>query len=761
MPLITQISGNQASYAALSTQSGLSYVATADVPPGSAATGVLQSVEGAAASLRIDAANTACPNTGDHYWLRFWLRALRTPNALPTAQSNYGVYVWDGASNFLTLTLTTNGSSALGWTPVRSRAGLAAGTASLIMQASGEEWLAWGDWCELVVHVQRHASAGQWRVFVNGVLVSHEIGLDTDSTFNWSALGGQSLALALPAWSGVYWQVCGPLESYSGTDIAIRPQFALNGLSALTNQLHLPFATAQAGALTQGCFGQVSGTGTVTVDTEYTNQSGSPCRRRLVFAGNGNAPVWTTLSPVGPLAFNEQGWATLAISDLLVPTDGYATWQINKAGGGALFKFLVSGGSLFAAYDTGPFSNVAGWTHATVRYALLLHLNRDGRATCTLIDQTRSPGQSAGGYLATTVSQPLADWSPQDIGTMSLAALPSAGNVEMGFMAVCRRPSLFTLDSLASNPHTPASGNTAQLQNAWCVARSFPMQRECQCLPGGHYPLKHLGLERRVLLASLARPGLRRNDWTRNVLGPLVHTHGCEVIAIDAGGINDITGVQTGNAAGVLAELRGNLDAFLEWAVTHDCAAWVATMLPRDLRSVAITGVTAANPAVITAPGHGLTGTLRLDVAGVVGTGNMAAVNTFINNAEVLDANTIRMTGVDTSGGSYTSGGTARGYTAGELAAIAALNYHLRAAAARHQAQALVTVSDIAADAAVNPGTYPNNTAFWADFTHPQTGTGAAGAQVVAERMVQTRIAPPTALRRRRWPRRLLARSQS
>ena len=759
MPAIKQISGSQASYATLSAQSGLNFFATTDVPPGSAATGVLQSVEAQAASLRLDAANSACPSAGDHYWLRFWVRALRTTNALPAAQSTYGMYLWDGASNFLNLTFEMNGASAKGWSLLRSRAGLSAGTASVIMQATGEEWLAWGDWCELVVHVQRHASAGQWRVFVNGVLVSHETGLDTNSTFNWAALGGQSFALVLPAWSGVVWQVCGPLESYSGTDIVVRPQFALNGPAALTNQLHLPCATAQAGALTQGCFGLVSGTGTVTVDTEYLNQSGSPCRRRLIFAGNGNAPVWTTLSAVGPLPCNEQGWATLAISDLLVPTDGFAVWQINKVDGNPLYRFFISSGTLFAALEAGPYVNVAAWVHATVRYAVLLHLNRDGRAALTLIDLTRSPGQGASGYVTTTVSQPLANWAPQDVGAMSLTALPSASNVEMGFMAVCRRPTLYTLDSLSSNPHTPGSGNTTVLQNSWGIARSFPMQRECQCLPGGYYPLKHLGLERRVPLAPLGRPGLRRNDWTRNVLGPLLNTAGCEIIAFDAGSVNDITGIQSGDAAGVLAELQGNFDAFLAWAIEHDCAAWIATMLPRDLRSVAITGATAANPAVITAPGHGQTGTIRLAVSGVVGTGAMANINTFVNFAEVLDANTIRMTGINTTGGGYTSGGTARGYTAGELAAIAAFNAHLRAAAARYQSQALVVLSDLEADAAANPATYPNNNTFWADFTHPQTGTGTAGSQVVAERMVLARVTPPTSLRRRRWPRRLLARN--
>ncbi|MBX9788597.1 MAG: hypothetical protein K2Y37_06750 [Pirellulales bacterium] len=768
MPSITQISGSQASYANLAAQTGLTYVATTNVPPGSAATGVLRSAENAAASLRVDPLASVAPSAGDHYWLRLWVRGLRGAGAAPASKLDYGLFAWDG-TRFLTFKFQTNSDATLGWTPLRGDASIAGGASDSIMFDAGPEpVIAWGDWCQLVLHVERHATTGKWRLFVNGVLFAYKTGINTDQLWT-TGLNANSFLFALPAWVGAYWEMCGPIESWSATDIEISSQWGLDNPAAdrptpLATKIFLPFATAQAGALVQGCHGQVSGTGTVTVDSEYLNQSGSPCRHRLIFAGDGSTPTWTTIEKVGTLPFNEQGWATLVLSDLLVPTTssnkGFATWRINKDDGNPLFQFQAGNGSIFVAYESDAYLNVGNWTPATARYAVLLHLNRDGRASFTTIDLSSQPG-SGSGNVSITTSGRLPDWTVQPLGTMALSAIPNgANNIEVGFLGVFRRPTLFALDSLAAAAHTPASGNTTPINNATCIARSFPMQRECQSLPGAHWPLKQLGLERRVLVAPLGRSGLARRDFTRNVLAPLLHTQGCEVLSIE-GAINDVALILTGADRAVLAEVANNFDALLAWAVARDNAVWASTILPRDLRTLTITAVTAANPAVITAAAHGLPigGTLQIDVSGVVGTGNITAANAFVFNAVVVDANTIRLTGIDTSGGTYTSGGTARGYPTQQLAAIAKLNDLQRAALARRQRQALLTLSDLATDTLVNPATYPNNTTFWADFTHPATGGGAAGANVAAGRMVQIRLQPPTPLARRRWPRRLLARS--
>lgn len=70
-----------------------------------------------------------------------------------------------------------------------------------------------------------------------------------------------------------------------------------------------------------------------------------------------------------------------------------------------------------------------------------------------------------------------------------------------------------------------------------------------------------------------------------------------------------------------------------------------------------IAGVTAANPAVVTtSANHNLTTGTRLTIAGVTGTGNITNVNTTAV-ITVLSATTYSVP-VDTTGGTYTSGGT-------------------------------------------------------------------------------------------------------
>jgi len=722
----------------LAAVSGLTHVPTADVPPGSSASGVLRSVENATASFRVDALASVAPSTGNHYWLRFWLRGVRGVGAAPASHAgDYGLFAWDSGSNFLTFKFATDSDGEIGWTPLRGDAGIAGGTTDSIMYDAGPEpVIGWGDWCEVVLHVQRHATTGQWRLFINGTLYSFKTGIDTDSF--WGSLAAGSFVVTLPQWVGAYWEVSAPIESRDGTDMAVTPQWDLISDDALATKILMPFCTAQSGGLTQGCHFQVSGSGTVTVDTEYLNQSGSPCRHRYKLAGSGNAPVVTTIPTMGRLPYNEHGWGHLVLSDLLVPTSGYAVWQVSASGGSALFKFFVTGGSVYVATGSNQYINVGAWTHATARYSILLHLNRDGRAAFTIIDLTGNPAMGAG-YATTTTSRDLPDWTPQDIGVLVLTAGPTANDVECGFMGVYARPTLYGVDSIATAPHTPGSGNTSIIQNAGCVMRSFPTQHESQCLPGAHYRLRHLGLERRIPVAPLGRSGLLRRDFTRNVIAPLTHCYGCELISVDGGSINDIAVITTGDDDGLLAMLESNFDAMLAWAVDHEVTVWAATMLPRDLRTLTITDVTAANPAVIESVGHGLTGSFRLAVSGVVGTGAMSNVNTFIANAARATDDTITMTGVDTSGGGYTSGGVAKGYTSQELAAITKFNTFVRTAMAYRQRKRLLYLSDIEADAIANPGTYPNTVAFWPDFTHPSTGLGDAGGNVVAQQMVALR----------------------
>ena len=81
-----------------------------------------------------------------------------------------------------------------------------------------------------------------------------------------------------------------------------------------------------------------------------------------------------------------------------------------------------------------------------------------------------------------------------------------------------------------------------------------------------------------------------------------------------------------------------------------------------DSPAPAITGITQANPAVVTDAGHGLEDGDVIEISGVVG---MTEVNGGRFIVDVLSSSTFSLRGVDSSGyGAYVSGGT---YQAGEF----------------------------------------------------------------------------------------------
>lgn len=77
------------------------------------------------------------------------------------------------------------------------------------------------------------------------------------------------------------------------------------------------------------------------------------------------------------------------------------------------------------------------------------------------------------------------------------------------------------------------------------------------------------------------------------------------------------------------------------------------------LAAKTITGISKANPAVVTATAHGYTGGEVVQIASVAG---MVEINSKVGIVNVLSANTFQLMGVDsTSFTTYTSGGTSTG----------------------------------------------------------------------------------------------------
>jgi hypothetical protein len=690
-----------------------------------------------------------------------------------------GIYVGNSASTAPSALYQANDGSANfgGPIPIAQPSTFGGGLSGLTV----------GKWSRITLHLFYNAS-GTMEVFVNGVLAQTVV---TDMTgITWSA---QTLAIVPPQLAGIGYRITGPIQTANDTTFTCRPSYDLEDVSAQVTKQFLPFATAQSGGITQGRQFQVSGSGTIAVNTQYNNAAGqSPFRHKLHFTGAGNNPIATTIDQIGTLPFNEEGWAHIVWSDLHVPkktTDGSnGTLTLRTYGSDDSTPFytfqlagtIVSGaavGTLYATYGSGTVTNL-GYYNAgeasevtTTRYCLILHLHKSGTACYSLIDMSLAQATVGNSQQGTIISGPLPDWSPStftSLGVTKYDAVPGATAIECGFIAVCRRPSLACVDSLTSAPYTTT---TPIIQTAAHVARSFPFGEETTSLPGGYYPLLEYGMARRIII-PIGRSGLTRRDFSTRILPGMTFTKGCEIMSIDGGSINDLSGLGSSDATPVLNKLRDLYVQALQLWTNNQNRVWAATMLPRT-RSFTLSAVSKANPAVCTSAGHGLTNGTNVGIA-ITGAAGLSVDINGVRYARVTGANTFTLydstntTGIDTSAatGTYTaSSATVKGYSATVLAAITSFNAMIRDAVFKYQKGGLISFSDIETDAANNPSTYPNSTAFWSggDFTHPGDGNPLVepnGSPVIARRMHQIKIVPPTSRKPRRWPLMLTGRLQ-
>jgi hypothetical protein len=122
-----------------------------------------------------------------------------------------------------------------------------------------------------------------------------------------------------------------------------------------------------------------------------------------------------------------------------------------------------------------------------------------------------------------------------------------------------------------------------------------------------------------------------------------------------------------------------------------------------DATTKAITGITKANPAVVTCPGHGFPSGTTVYITGVAG---MTQINNLYYDATVVDANKFSI-GVDTSGVGYSA------YTSGGLASFGGRNRMLDICRPHTTLRNCVLINDTARDCAIGYNlTYATNTVF-------------------------------------------------
>lgn len=693
--------------------------ATPSAPGDGSATAYLEAPANTEVNIRLDAVLT----TGDpligtpagnltDYWIDLYVMGVSDGTAISSQiaeTTGHGPSIFpNSGGNACGALVYVNGQAtqtALGWSV---NTVLSSGTqfASLGGGATGIVLADWGTWHRLTVHFKYGAGLGESygnvtqgfvEVFLDGTLVSHNRGNSSSTGLTSMLATANGQASWFPAVPGVKWRVCGPMATHDGTNsISLAPNWTATS-SDPVSRIYMPYATRGTATLGEHWVVSANNSG-VCVPTDYGS---SAYRFRFVNSGTntpGSGVVTTTTDELGSPSYNEHGWMHVVLSDLYCPANNSLIFQVYKSGGTSnLFEFFFSAGSpggVAFAYDTGTLYRISYYT-TTSRYALMLHLHRDGRARYTLLEITT--GNTAICTTQVAFSGCLPNWTPQPLGKVAVTSAVTSGNAlatEHGYVALAKRPTIAIVDSMSSNVWTPSGGATSiLLRNANNVTRGFPFGVDQHSISNAYYPLKELGASRRVIVACAGTNGVRRHDWQMTAGVGLNWTSGVEYLVADGGLINDIVdiGYSSTDYATGLPVFTGNVNAFFAQCAANDCQVFCATSLTR----------------------------------------------TYDNNTQ---------TTVSGDGSNSSSA-----YSANQRAAIGAYNTALKNSLVQYQAKGLFFLADIDADKTANPANYPDTTAFWSDQTHPVAPTFAApylGCGYIAKQMLALRtpvagLSPP------------------
>jgi hypothetical protein len=531
MPQIKHLSGANwpASGAATAGSTGmevapvnLSHYGSADVPPGSAATGHLAPTNPAADAI-FQIVGTPFNGDGDH-WVSFWLKASVTGTLAVdnTYGGNVGIATDGVASNVnARLYLRNTADYARG-------IALRVGVTTIVETYHGEldgatdanggllAILGFDAWQQITLHVAKGAS-GVLEAYVNGMLV-------TRITGNFSVFSDAQIRnffyLRLPVIAGVGWKLGAPIESWSGTDIARRPDWSRN---AAGDHLRKAFPIALMDAPKGAQWSSAGSTATVAATRYPAQGSLVPRRHRAVVSTAGTATL-TTVDKVGVLPYGPSGWATFLFPNLLVGSggalaialhrdDGTTGEQLDIGGG-----FLSHGGRQQFAWDS---------THG---YLLAVQFSAAGemRAFARDLSVDMNAGQVAWGAICRTSGA--ADVS----GTVSMALTRGSTSGELEGFWLCSTVDPVMVDSISSAQYTSASPN---FNLPGRVFGAFFNGQEPYLVPGGNYPFREQGLPR-LAPFPLGNPGGQRHEFDSGVK-PNLNLKGARLWLVDGAAVND------------------------------------------------------------------------------------------------------------------------------------------------------------------------------------------------------------------------------
>jgi hypothetical protein len=553
------------------------HVGSTDLPPGFTSTGYIETSEGEAAYFRIDNA-TAPLKASNDYWVRFWVYPERvTGTPLAVDRSGLSMHtISDGESKLRSVLYLVNNSSANGTQGITILvASPMGGTVSHIDSLGGgigPSVIPLNAWTELTVHLSLDAADARYGFYINRVLVGEVSGIDTTS-INLSALR-DNWDISFGNFSGLKFRISGPIESWSGTDIPMRPLYSLEPSSSYrTRKFAHHFARTK---YSHGLMFTYTGTATMT-PVSYAAGGINPQRRRIVVSGaTRQTAKIMSIDSIGTLPFNEEGWATVFFTDFYLPGSGTTCDFIlrNAADTADVIRLTYDGNNLTEG------SRVLKADLAkTSRWKLALHLHERGEATYSLIDETAGPWTTQ-----TYFSGVLANWVPQPIGRVGFEAVHGDTSFELGAISVHRWLELSGFDSLST---AAIKGLSPEAQGPSRVGGQFAQQGDQDLIPNMWRRRPEWvarGYGRRGIDANTGRSGLSRASWNTNVGVGMTYARGIILWNIDGGSINDV-GVRAANqatadlrAAGLVAEL----DETIRLVLHHGNRMILSTMIRRE-----------------------------------------------------------------------------------------------------------------------------------------------------------------------------------
>ena len=557
------------------------HVGSTDVPPGSGATGYIETSASDLAYFRVDDASAPLKGSDD-YWVRFWVypeRVLAQPLAAHQTSNiihNLHDVGADKLRSWLFLmnapfTAYAYGTPGIG-VLVSSYMGGTISHLDSMGGGAGPGVIPLDAWTELTVHISLNASDAHYGLYINRVLVGEVSGIDTTSISlatlrdNWD-MGFGNLA-------GLKFRISGPIESWSGTDIPMRPLYSLEPSNSYrTKKFAHHFARTN---YSHGLMFTYAGTATMT-PTVYASGGINPQRRRIVVTGAaGHTAEIMTIDPIGTLPFNEEGWATVFFTDFYLPGTGTACDFIlrNAADTADVIRLTYDGQDLKQGSRV-----LKPGLAKTSRWKLAVHLHQGGEATYSLIDETSGPWTTQ-----TYFSGPLANWTPQAVGKGGFEAVYGDRPFELGAITVHRWLELAGFDSLSTAAIRALS---PEAQGPSRVGGQFAQQGDQDLIPNmwrrrPDWVVRGYG--RRGIDANIGRSGLSRASWNTYVGAGMTYARGIILWNIDGGSINDVGSGAANQAAAdaKAAALIAELDETMGLVLHHGNRMILSTMIRRE-----------------------------------------------------------------------------------------------------------------------------------------------------------------------------------